>query len=126
MIDIDKQVAYWRDGSREDWEFAVDTVERGKTRHGLFFAHLALEKALKAHVVRHTRDLAPKLHNLQRLAELAGLSLSEGQINVLSDMNGYNIEGRYPELLAPPPSLEVAQTDLERAREVYEWLMQQL
>jgi HEPN domain-containing protein len=126
MIDIDKQIVYWRDGSREDWEFAADTVERGKTRPGLFFAHLALEKALKALVVRHTRDLAPKVHNLSRLAALAGLNLSEGQANVLSDMNAYNIESRYPEFMVQPPSIEAALTDIARAREVYEWLMRQL
>ncbi len=59
MIDIEKQVVYWRDGAHEDWEMAEDLVARGKTRYGLFFAHLALEKALKAHVCRVTLQLAP-------------------------------------------------------------------
>jgi HEPN domain-containing protein len=43
----------------------------------LFFAHLALEKLLKAHVCRATRDLAPRVHALLRLAERAGLMLPE-------------------------------------------------
>jgi len=42
MIDVEKQIAYWRAGAEEDWEVAVDLVESGKARHGLFFAHLAL------------------------------------------------------------------------------------
>ncbi|NCO95976.1 MAG: HEPN domain-containing protein, partial [Armatimonadetes bacterium] len=52
MIDVEKQVAYWRDGAKEDWEVAQELVDRGRTRHGLFFGHLALEKLLKAHVCR--------------------------------------------------------------------------
>ncbi len=66
MIDIAKQVAYWREGAVEDWEVARDLIERGKTRYGLFFVHLSLEKLLKAHVCRHTQDVAPRLHNLVR------------------------------------------------------------
>ena len=58
MIDIAQQIAYWRSGAREDWSVAVDLVERGRTRHGLFFVHLAIEKALKAHVCERTQDLA--------------------------------------------------------------------
>ena len=43
MINIEKQVAYWRDGAVEDWEIAQELIERGRTRHGLFFVHLSLE-----------------------------------------------------------------------------------
>jgi len=45
--------------------------EKNRIRHGLFLANLALEKALKALVCKATRDLAPRIHNLVRLAELA-------------------------------------------------------
>ena len=46
MIDIQKQIDYWRNGAIEDWNVAEDLVSRNKTRHGLFFVHLALEKLL--------------------------------------------------------------------------------
>lgn len=73
MLDSGKQVDYWRQGADEDWEVAVKLVTDGKSRHGLFFAHLALEKMLKALVCRHTRDVPPRIHNLTRPSELAGL-----------------------------------------------------
>ena len=75
MIAIDKQIAFWRDSADEDMAVARDLVHRNRIRHGLFFAHLALEKALKPHVCRVTQDIAPRLHNLVRLAELAELDL---------------------------------------------------
>ena len=41
MIDIEKQIAYWRIGAGEDWQAAKQLVNSRKTRHGLFFAHSA-------------------------------------------------------------------------------------
>ncbi len=92
MIDIDKQVSYWRSSAYEDWQVARELVSLGRTRHGLFFAHLGLEKMLKALVCERTRDLAPRLHNLVRLAEIASLDLDHQQTDVLAEMNMFNIE----------------------------------
>jgi HEPN domain-containing protein len=126
MIDVQKHVAYWKDGAAEDLEVAVDLIAQNRIRHGLFFAHLALEKMLKAHICLHTSDLAPRIHNLIRLAEVAELSLTVDQQNILADMNAFNIEGRYPNTLTPVPSLKEAKVYLERTKEVYEWLLSQL
>ena len=70
-------------------------MKDGKARHGLFLAHLALEKILKAIICRRTHDVPAKIHNLTRLSELAGLKLGEPQADVLADMNQFNLEGRY-------------------------------
>jgi len=123
MVDIQKQVAYWQNGAAEDWQVAQDLINSGKVRHGLFFAHLALEKLLKAHVCRRTQDLAPRLHNLVRLSELAALTSSQARLDILAEMNAFNIEGRYPDSLVSPPSLREANDYVRRAEEVYQWLM---
>ncbi len=122
MINVDKQVAFWRLGSAEDWEVAQALVERGNVRHGLFFAHLALEKVLKALVCAHTRELAPRLHNLLRLAELAGVQLPPDSLDLLAEMNVFSLEGRYPDALSAPPTIEDARQVLTRAAEVLECL----
>jgi HEPN domain-containing protein len=108
MIDIGKQIIHWRNSAEEDWSVAQDLVSRGKIRHGLFFAHLTLEKTIKAHVCKATGELASKIHNLVRLSQIAGLALSEEQIDLLAEVSEFNIEGRYPEMLLPPPSREEA------------------
>jgi hypothetical protein len=43
MIDIEKQINYWREGAIEDWDVARDLVEKNRIRHGLFF-HIFLWK----------------------------------------------------------------------------------
>jgi HEPN domain-containing protein len=126
MIDINKHVTYWHDGAVEDWEVAQGLIGQQKIRHGLFFAHLALEKLLKAHVCHHTQELAPRIHNLTRLAQLTALTFSSEQIDILADMNAFNLEGRYPESLGLPPSPTEANEYLDRAQKVYQWLMNQL
>lgn len=125
MIDISKQIAYWRSGAGEDWSVAQELIERGRIRHGLFFAHLALEKTLKAHVCKATGELAPPIHNLVRLSERAGLRLSDAQIDILADVNEFNIEGRYPEMLLPPPSRVEVDAYMVRIHEVLQCLNSQ-
>jgi len=84
---------------------------------------LALEKALKGLVCKTTRDIAPRLHNLARLAGLAGVELSERSRDILAEMNAFNIEGRYPDVLAPPPNPTEAQRYAAGADEVLQWLL---
>lgn len=103
MFDIEKQIVYWRDGAVEDWEVAQHLVKRRQVRHGLFFAHLALEKLLKALVCRQTQDLAPKTHSLVRLAEVARLSVEPERVKLLAEVNAFNLEGRYPDMTVPQP-----------------------
>lgn len=113
-------------GQLRSGDLAQDLIKRNKTRHGLFFAHLALEKLLKAHVCRQTQDLPPRIHNLTRLAELAGLSLDQTQVDTLAEMNVFNLEGRYPDISLTPLSKKEATSYLRRAEDVYQWLMSQL
>jgi len=126
MIDINKQINYWRNSAVEDWEVARELVSRNRGRHGLFFAHLAIEKLVKAHICRSTKDLAPRIHNLVRLADIAKLTLNQTQINIMAEMNAFSVEGRYPDSLNEPVSQSEAKEYLRRAEEIYQWLIHQL
>jgi HEPN domain-containing protein len=122
MVDIKKQISYWKESAEEDWAVAQQLLESGRTRHGLFFAHLALEKMLKALVCKNTGDLAPRIHNLNRLIDLAGVVSSPVQTDILAEMNAFHIEGRYPETLTKRPTEEEAVRYTKRAEEVFRWL----
>jgi HEPN domain-containing protein len=124
MVDNAKQIAYWKHSADEDFVVAGELVEKGRYRHGLFFMHLALEKLLKAHVCKRTGALAPKIHNLIRLAELGQLRIPEDILNAMAKLNEFNLEGRYP-IVAP---LSRSETDnyMAMAKETFGWLMMQL
>jgi len=123
MVDIAKQIAFWQESAKEDWDVGRQLVDNGRTRHGLFFAHLSLEKILKAIICKKSQDIAPRIHNLSRLAELAGLMADNDKIEFLAEMNAFHIEGRYPESLTKPPTKEEALEFMAKAERVFQWLM---
>ncbi len=125
-MDVGKQVDYWRSGSKEDIAAAEALVSKGFLRHGLFFAHLAVEKILKAHVARKTGEIPPRIHNLIRLAELAGVTLDPKRADFLRRFNLYQLEGRYPEMFEARLDAETAKERLASAREMVEWLTARL
>ncbi len=122
MIDVDKQVRYWRDGAAEDWEVALHLIGTGRNRHGLFFVHLALEKSLKAIVCQHTQDSPPRIHNLIALYKLADVSPNREQIEAMAKLNAFQMEGRYPEDFPDVPTSAETNQYLKSAKELMEWL----
>lgn len=126
MVDITEQINYWKNGALEDFEAAKQLINGDKIRHSLFFAHLALEKILKSHVCKFTGKIAPKIHNLIRLAEAAGLSLPDDKIDFLAEMNEFNLEGRYPASFFPPVLIEEAKDYIKKTEEVLLWFKRQL
>lgn len=126
-MDISQHIQYWSSGAREDWEVAEHLVNSGKFRHGLFFAHLALEKVLKGHYCRVRQETPPFIHNLARLAQPTLLPMTPEQMAILNKMTVFNLAGRYPdEKLLPPFNREETMRTFSQAREVFQWLMNNL
>jgi len=127
MIDIQKQISYWRNGAMKDLDFADRLIRRDKEiGYGLFFVHLALEKAFKVHVCKQTDQIPLRIHNLPALAQIGKVNLTQEQIDFCTKMNLYNIEGRYPDEHFPQPAPVKAEEYLEQARKLIEWLLNQL
>ena len=126
QIDVQKQVEYWVKSSIEDLHVARKLINDGLTRHGLFFLHLALEKILKAQVCKSIQDVPPRIHDLVRLVNIAGITLSQDKIDFLLEVNAFNLEGRYPEYEIPSTSLQEAKVYLAQGEELIKWLSKQL
>ncbi len=125
-MDVHKQIDYWRTSSDEDFAAAQSLLEKGHLRHCLFFAHLAIEKMLKAHVTQQTNDIPPRIHNLVRLAEIAGLKLDPEHKEFLREFGVYQLGGRYPDSEQISLDLGIAREEISRAREMLKWLKAQL
>ena len=126
LMDVPKQVEYWWVSSDEDFAAAQSLLEKGHLRHCLFFAHLAIEKMLKAHVTKQTKDIPPRIHNLIRLAEIADPKLDAERAEFLREFGIYQLEGRYPDFEQVPVDSDLAQYEISRAKEMLIWLKKQL
>ncbi len=126
MVNVTEHINYWRTGGDEDFAAAESLLERGHLRQSLFFAHLAVEKMLKAHVTRQTGDVPPRTHNLIRLAEIADLKLGDEREIFLREFGAYQLERRYPDSEQVRLGLGLVRKELSRARGMVQWLKQQL
>jgi HEPN domain-containing protein len=126
MVNIEKQIAYWRKGAEEDMPVGVRLINEGSLRHGLFFIHLAFEKILKAHVCRKTGNLSPRSHNIFRLLELSDLQYSREDALFLANLNKYNIEGRYPDSYEDLPDSSEVDNIIASGGRIFQWLHDQL
>jgi len=125
-MDVRKQIDYWRTSSDEDFAAAQSLLEKGHLRHCLFFAHLAIEKMLKGYVTKQTKDIPPRIHNLVRLAGIAGLKLNPAQDDFLHEFGAYQLAGRYPDIEQMLLDSDLAREELSRAKEMLAWLKKQL
>ncbi|OGZ66519.1 MAG: hypothetical protein A3C50_00345 [Candidatus Staskawiczbacteria bacterium RIFCSPHIGHO2_02_FULL_43_16] len=88
-------IQYWEKSSKNDFAVAQYLFKSKKYSYALFFCHLSLEKLLKSFIVKHSKKSAPLEHNLVRLANKAGFTLSGEQKDLLSEITTFNIKARY-------------------------------
>jgi len=125
-MNVQKQIDYWRTGAEEDFAAAETLLDKGHLRQCLFFAHLAIEKMLKAHVVVKTKEIPPRIHDLVRLSKIAGLNLSKEQNDFLLKFRVFQLEGRYPDSEQMLLDKNFVKKKLAGAKEMLEWLKAQL
>jgi len=126
MINTDKQIAYWIEGAKNDLETAELLVNNEKILHGLFFCHLVIEKAIKAFVVKETKEVPPRSHNLIYLSEKANLLLDDEFTNFVGVLMKYQLEGRYPDYQPEVPTIEMTKEYFFKTKKLLQWLVNQL
>ena len=89
-------VHYWLQSAIRDWEVARDLVKAERYMHALFFAHLVVEKLLKAHWVNeYEENVPPRVHNLNALYDQLNIELPPTLKDELPVITSWNIEARY-------------------------------
>lgn len=93
----------------------------------LWHCHQTIEKGLKMIIIKKEKELL-KIHDLQRLSQLAELKLSEEQKLLIADLNGYYIRSRYPDMqYSPLPNPNKRQTEifLNKTKIFFLWMQKQ-
>ncbi len=103
--------------------------EKGKYPYALFMGHLALEKLLKALVVKNTRQHAPYTHSLPLLAGKLGIDIPKKQLARLARYMEFHFEARYPkdqQKFYTKCTKTFTDKKLQEIKEVYIWLSARL
>ena len=125
MIDVEKTIGYWLESAAYDLETGKTLLRSKKYPYALFFGHLAVEKVLKALVVKQTGDHAPFTHSLVMLAGKSALEIPEAMVDQLAEFMEFHTEARYPDAkmdFYQKCTKEFAQTKFKEIKEVYTWL----
>ena len=125
-MDIQKQIEYWKNTGADDIVTAEVLLHNGRLLPCLFFCHLCIEKMIKAHVVRCTNEVPPKVHNLSYLLEKTDLILTEEQMLFCDTLMYYQLECRYPEYFPKVPTKAVSKSILKKTKEFQKWLQTKL
>ena len=93
-----EHIDYWRTTADSDWIASEVLFEKGQYLQSLFFAHLVLEKLLKAHWVQDNLTYTPpRIHNLEFLVEQTELVLTIDEELILNKMGVFQMQTRYPD-----------------------------
>lgn len=128
-LDVENIKLYWLTEAEEALTVADHLLEKRDYSYALFFGHLAIEKLLKALYVERQKEHAPPMHNLQRLARLAGLSLDQTEIDTLILISSFNIEARYPDMkrsFRKKCTEEYASEQMRNIKRTFTWLRQMI
>ena len=129
QIDIDKIVQHWVETSDDDFN-TMYTLFRSKSYHwALFMGHIAIEKLLKAYFVKQNEHHAPYTHNLYRLAEFGGLSISEEHADWLFKITTFNLNARYDDYkreFYDICTLDFTKEWIEKITNLQQWIKQML
>jgi HEPN domain-containing protein len=94
----------------------------------LFVGHLCVEKLLKAIYIDREKKEAPYIHNLQRLAEYAGLDVDERRMEMLATLTTFNLRAMYLDYKLRfhiRCTAEYTEKWIENIKELREWLKQE-
>jgi len=122
---MDKDILYWINLSKYDIDTAKAMLASRRYLYVLFTCQQAIEKMLKALVVKNTGSFPPKIHDLVKLLTIAGIEAPDEQKEFLAKLNYYYLETRYPAELSEISKLIKRQTALnifDETRKMLKWL----
>jgi len=125
-----EHASYWQQQALGDWETVDVLCEGKKYLQSLFWLHLTIEKLCEAvWIMSNEDDILHRTHNLNRLLIEASLSLPDEYAILLTELNQFQLEGRYPNYLYNLYKIitgELTADYIQRVKPLRLWLLSQL
>lgn len=89
-------IKFWQNSAKRNFKSAQDLVKTKHNDWALFIYHLAIEKQLKALIVKANKKV-PYSHKLDYLAKMTNLTLTDEHLEWLREITTFNVDARYAE-----------------------------
>jgi HEPN domain-containing protein len=126
----DEHIIYWSSQVESDFKAAEVLCIAGYFAQSLFWAHLSIEKLLKALWIKsNTSNTPPFVHNLLRIALETNSDFTDNELEYFTEMNVFQIKGRYPdymENLEETITKEIAEDYLNQSKNMILCIQQKL
>ena len=122
---IKQDIQYWVNIAKYDIGTAFSLLKSKRYLYVLFMCQQAVEKMLKGIIILKTKEFPPRIHDLVKLAELAGLKRKDIDFEFLDRLSFYYIETRYPEeqlKLHKTVSRKIASIYYKETKRIWLWL----
>lgn len=97
IMDVQRVRDYWIVEAEDALRVARHLFEKRDYSYALFFGHLAVEKIVKAVYVTRKGEHSPYIHNLEKLAEISDIPVTEEQKERLERITRFHLDARYPD-----------------------------
>ena len=125
-----KSIEYWLKSAEDDWKVTYHLFEKKDYAYALFFAHLTIEKILKAIYIEVLNEIPPYTHRLIYLVEkIEKLYLTGEQLELLETITDFNMEARYPDekfAFKKKCTKEFAKKYINQIGVLRKWLLQKI
>ncbi len=114
-----EEIKRWILQAQEDLDVAKFLFEGKKYKQSSFFCQQAVEKGLKAVLLKKKGTLI-KIHDLVKLAQLVDIDTS--YVTDCEKLTVVYVDTRYPDTLSNTYSQEETALDISRAKRILQWV----
>ena len=125
----DEIIRFWIESSDKDYKSMLNMYKIKEYSYALFVGHLTIEKLLKANYAKNNGISIPRIHDLEKLASIAGLKLTEKYANELQDITKFNIGVRYDDYkktFYKKCTKKFAEDNIESIKGLRKWLKKKI
>lgn len=124
---MEEEFNLWLEKAKESLDDAIYSLDSHRYGLSAFSCQQALEKILKATIIKLKRERPRKIHDLLPLAKDSGLELSEDYLLEIAKISKFYFLVRYPDInrkfFATP---EITKAALKKTKEIYQWIENKL
>ena len=115
----------WRQSANKNLKTAEDMLKSNHYDWALFIGQLELEKLLKGLAAQKIHVAPPRIHDLNKLVEIAQIDLTENQKKDLAEITRFHIQARYDDVkyeLYKAATKKYTEKWFDKIREYFKWL----